>query len=395
MGLTNRILKNSRVSFPTLAPSIQDKSIIAQYSAENAGAIIDFFLPDIKREDDAEYHNGSLSKVESTEMIQHSESPAKKLRVRASNESIKFSCIISEIILLNELSGYLVRLAPPDDAKDLAYDRKIERIHKFPNIQFVFDPIKMSYIQEDYEDDAQKRIAEETSIFVSILRDRSNSDVSHDKSDRTPEVSMLSGQDEITRLQNLLLKGKSFGDGIKTLRLIDGEEVPIDVRPRLLEKQLEEQQEQEEAKRKEGRGENKKEDIFQSSLKSKKAFNAALNEKSVPSSIKRLRIAGYSIVLLIIALASTEFGLLINELKDIEDNIFMVKYSRQRIALQMKMVYYLNKIVLVKKPQTSSHGPVIILNDVEEANLKSIIQSSSSFVSHPLHTYSALQSLIT
>ena len=149
LRLTNRTLKNSRVSFQTLAPEVQDKSMIAQYSAENAGAIIDFYLPEIKSEDDSENHAGSSLRLDTTEAIQQNDPPTKKLRVRPSTESKKFLCVISEIIILNELSGYLVRLAPPEDNKDLSYDRKLERIHKYPNIQFAFDPIGMRFVQEE------------------------------------------------------------------------------------------------------------------------------------------------------------------------------------------------------------------------------------------------------
>ena len=369
LKLSSRLLKNSRVSFQTLAPSIQDKSMMSLYNASKSGGMLDFYLPDATLEEDNEQQSAShLQKSELiTESMQHLESPAKKLRVKASKEVLHLTCVISEIVLMSEVCGYVVRLESVDDGKDFAFASKVEKLPKYPNIQFAFDPIEMKYIQQDCLDDAQKRIAEETSAYVNIMRDRSHSSATPVKSDEgqnrldTSMISSIVGPaDEITRMKQGLLKRKDFGNGVKTKRLVDGDEVMIDtVNCRLMEKQMEDDQEEEEAKRREGKNEDKKDDIFQSSLKSKKAFNAALNEKSVPSSINKLKKTGYIIVLAVIALASTEFGLILTEFNDIEDNIDMVKHSRLRIAIQMKMVFYINKVVLMVKktnPYISENG---------------------------------------
>ncbi len=394
LKLTCKLLKNSRVSFQTLAPSIQDKAAISQYTAAKSGGLLEFFLPDAALEEDNAQSNAQLQKSELiTESTQHIEAPAKKLRVKASKESLQFMCVISEIVLLGEVSGYVVRLESSDDAKDYAFASKVEKLPKYPNIQFVFDPIEMRYIQQDCLDDAQKRIADETSAYVNIMRDRSHSSISPAKSDdgSRMDTSMISAvpagpMDEVTQMQQGLLKRKAYGDGIRTKRLVDGEEVYVEgVKCRLIEKQLEDDQDQEEAKRREGKIEDKKDDIFQSSLKSKKAFNAALNEKSVPSSINKLKKTGYVILLVVLALASTEFGLILTEFKDIGDNINMVKYSRLRIAIQMKLVYFINKMVLmVRKTDPRYPKNTSIYSNAAKANMTAA-----------LNEYYAVQNMMT
>ncbi len=397
LKLTSRLLKNSRVSFQTLAPSTQDKNVMSQYSASKSGGLLDFFLPDATLEEDNEQQSAShLQKSEIiSESVQHVESPAKKLRVKASKDVLHLTCVISEIVLMGEVSGYVVRLEPADEGKDFAFASKVEKLPKYPNVQFAFDPIEMKYIQQDCLDDAQKRIADETSAYVNIMRDRSHSSASPAKSDDTTQqnrldTSMISSViapvDDVTRMQQSLLKRKAYGDGIKTKRLVDGDEVYIEgVKCRLIEKQLEEDQEQEDAKRHEGKSEDKKDDIFQNSLKSKKAFNAALNEKSVPSSINKLKKTGYIIVLAIVALASTEFGLILTEFNDIGDNINMVKYSRMRISIQMKLAFYINKMVLM----------VRTANPRVTENASAYLTLAKSNISTALNEYYDVQNKIT
>jgi hypothetical protein len=355
LKLSNNLLKNSRVSLQVLAPAIEDKASLEQYNPANSGTILEYYLPETGKEEEAGLY--SPERKLSSSNVAQADTLNRKLRIKSSKESLKFSCIISEIILLNESNGYLVRLEPPEEEKEFVFDKKLERFSRYPNIQFAFDPIEMRYIQEDNEDDAQKLIAEKTNMYVNIMRDK-ESDISHDKSDNSPDVSLLNEEDEISKLQHSLLNRKMYGDNIKTMRLVNNDLILIDAKSRLLERDLEEKQEEEEAKRKET-GKKTKEDIFQSSLKSKKAFNAALNEKSMPPSIKRLKISGYIIILVIIALASTEFGVILTKFNDIKENLELVKYSREQIAVQMQMIYFINKIVLITKPEP----PNILLND--------------------------------
>ena len=47
LGLTNHLLKNSRVSLQTLVPGLQDKSIINQFVESKSGTLVEFFLPDV------------------------------------------------------------------------------------------------------------------------------------------------------------------------------------------------------------------------------------------------------------------------------------------------------------------------------------------------------------
>jgi len=379
LKLSDKLLKNSRVSFPVLAPNIEDKGSLERYNIANSGAILEYYLPDTGNEEMTDFDSPE-KKIGFSDVMQ-AETPNRKLRVKASKELVRLSCIISEITLLNESNGYFVRLEPSEEEKEFALNRKLDRFNKHPNIQFAFDPVGMRYFQEENEEDAQKVIAERTSMYVNIMRDK-ESDISQDKSDHNQDISTLYEEDKIAKLQSALMNRKFYGDDIKTMRLINGKLTIIDVKSRSLEKKLEEMKEEEKTERKQG----EKEDIFQSSLKSKKAFNAALNEKSMPPSIKRLKISGYIIILMIIALASTEFGIILGKLSDIEENIKLIKYSRERISIQMQMAYYVNKIVLMKK----NTQPNIALPD----NTRNVTRTRD-LIMRSLRRYYELQNFIS
>ena len=361
LGLTNHLLKNSRVSLQTLVPGLQDKSTISQFIESKSGALIEFYLPETSGETGSpgvasaklqQYQ--SIVIGESPQSREEQQQPSDKLRIKASKKSVKLMCIMSQITVMGEPRGYFVRLEQSQDVKDAPVQVKLEKQAKYPNLQFAFDPIEMKYIQEDNAGDLQMRIAEQTSGYVNIMRDRSGSSMSPVKSDDSrgkADSSMISvpeGGNIITQMQAQLLKRKKIGEGIKTRQLLNGEEKDVEDKCRLLEKQVEDDELSENLKRKEGNKE-KKDDVFQGSLKSKKAFNAVLNEKSVPSSIKRLRYTGYIIVLTLIALASIEFGLTTSEYGDIGTNINMIQASHLQIEIQMKIVFYIQKIVLLMK----------------------------------------------
>ena len=389
LKLSNKLLRNSRVSFPTLAPGIKDSAMIDQYKAPNSGGMLQFFFPEYNNEEEVSSHNFKEEMLVSEQ--QSANSPTRKLRVRASKESLNLFCLITKVVILEESVGYLVRLQITDESKDVIYERKLDRGWKYPNIQFVFDPVGMRFTQEDSQDDAQKLVSDTTFMHVNIMRDRSHSGVSLQKSEesKSPEISMISGVNEITQLKQKL-NARSYDEGVKTKRLVKGEEEYIEAKSRLVEKQMEEKLEEEEAKIREKNSNDKKEDIFQSSLKSKKAFNAALNEKSVPPSIKRLKCTGCFIGLAILTLVVVEFALLLIELRDIQENIDLIKYSRQRIAIQMKMTYYINKVVLLLR----TDNPKIDAGALGETEID-MVTTAKKIMADSLNRYYYVQSKIT
>ena len=298
---------------------------------------------------------------------------------------------MSQITISGEPRGYFVRLEQSQDVKDAPIQVKLEKQAKFPNLQFAFDPIEMKYIQEDNAGDLQMRIAEQTSGYVNIMRDRSGSSMSPAKSDDSnnrADSSMISGPEGgniITQMQQALLKRKKIGEGIKVRQLVNGEEKDVEDKCRLLEKQQEDDDDiGENAKRKDAK--DKKDDVFQNSLKSKKAFNSILYEKSVPSSITKLRNTGYIIVFVLIALASIEFGLITSEYGDISSNINMIRDSHLQIEIQMKIVYYIQKIVLLMR----TTNPMLISSTMNED-----ILSAKKIIQNSLNEYYSAQNDIT
>jgi len=362
IGLTNHILRNYRVSALTLAPGLADKSMAGQFASKTGGTV-DFYRPDITQEADANNVSGISKSGESNIEAQN-----KKLRIKASKKFTRMNCIMTEVAYNTHTYGYVVRLEPAEDQKIALGSLKQEKGQI--NFQFAFDPMEMKYIQQNCEEDAQKLIADEMSSYVNILRDRSGSSFTANKSDESRDNSAsgmeVKKEQGIADLQKIIeMKRKQYAEGIDTYRWIDGRREKVQgAQSRLLERQREEQKELEELHTKE-KSDMKKDDIF-NVLKSKKIFNDTLNDRTIPSAVQKLKYAGYIIVLLLIALASTEFGLAITQYKDIGENIQLVRDSYRQIVSQMRMVFYISKIVLLNKREQ----PYLLSNITNEEILK-------------------------
>ncbi len=356
LNLNNHILRNYRVSIQTLAPSIQDKTMATQYQSKNGGNI-EFFKPDLS----GEQQNGAVTTLSKVgESAVQAEAPGKKLRIKASKKSVKMNCMMTEVSYAGHANGYIIRLEQIEDMKVSLGSLKQDKSQV--NFQFAFDPLEMKYIQQNCDEDAQKLIADEMSGYVNIMRDRSASSISPMKSDESKDrtnTSAISGfqepakGDDISRLQAALeAKRKAYVEGVETYRLVDGRREKVNAaKSRLLERQQEEQREFEELNTKEGPGQTKHEDAF-SALKSRKIFASTLNDRTTPIAVRNLRYAGYAIILVLLAIASTEFGIAVSTYKEIGENIDMIRDNYRQIVSQMTMVFYVSKLVLLQQNGT-------------------------------------------
>jgi len=132
-----------------------------------------------------------------------------------------------------------------------------------------------------------------------------------------------------------------FGIGIKTLRLLDGRTVEMEENG----SEDEEQQQQQQYQRNQNDTDpnllssEKKEDKsnqddasfteFNKTLKSKKVFSTVINDKSLPSSLKKLKIALHVIILGLIGLSVADYLINNSDVKTIETNIDSISLSYQ------------------------------------------------------------------
>ncbi len=349
--LTNHILRNYRVSMQTLAPGLQEKGMAGQYQSKNGGNL-EFFQPDLSEAADRD-RAGAMSHIGESATTAM-EAPGRKLRVKASKKSVRMNCIMTEVPFAGHPCGYIIRLEPIEEQRIALGTLKQEKANT--NFQFAFDPLGMKYIQQNCEGDAQKIIANEMSGYVNIMRDRSVSSHSPIKSDESHlNTSAISGlpdvpqEGTIAQLQAVLeAKKRAFAEGVETYRLVDGRRERVSApKSRLLEIQQEELKDIEEAKDRQI----KHEDAF-SILKSRKIFDSTLNDRTTPVAVRNLRYAGYAMILLLVAIASTEFALAVVQYSDMETNVEMARDSYRQVETQMRMVFYITKLVLMQNNGT-------------------------------------------
>ena len=183
---------------------------------------------------------------------------------------------------------------------------------------------------------------------------------SKSKSDVSPrdfsDSEMKSQEDKVHKRENYW-RNYNYAEGIDTWRIVAGGEIGqfelVEVEDQqLLAKQEQDKQQLEEAGTEEEQVDEKGLDVVRNNIKSKKALNAAINNKTVPSAIKKLRNTGYGILFFLIAISSIEYGITITQFKDINENMKMVDYGYRRQTLQMVILYNINLIVLANQVDT-------------------------------------------
>eukprot|EP00826_Nyctotherus_ovalis_P023943 TRINITY_DN1843_c0_g1_i2.p1 TRINITY_DN1843_c0_g1~~TRINITY_DN1843_c0_g1_i2.p1 ORF type:complete len:743 (+),score=191.93 TRINITY_DN1843_c0_g1_i2:82-2310(+) len=307
----------------------------------------------------------------------------KKLRVKASKDFVRMNCIMMEITYNTHTIGTIVRLEPAEEMQPVGnlMQSKLQL-----SVQFIFDPVSMRYLQQDCEGDAQELISKETSEYVNILRDRSVSNYSQNKSDDEKPVKnpvVLSHEEELAGIRKKLeRKKKEFVSEVTTYRIVDGQRHKVvGVQSRLLEREVEEQKDLENIQGGEERAKSSKEDAF-AVLKSHKTFIETLNDRTVPPSVQRLKYASYLVVLCILTMCTVEFALSVTHYGQIEENLDLIRGSYRQMVAQMQMVFYINKITLTVK----TDSPKILSDE---------ISASKSKVELALDEYYSTQNLIS
>ena len=134
---------------------------------------------------------------------------------------------------------------------------------------------------------------------------------------------------EISRDQNasyhedVFERRRRWGKGIAVYRLVDGK-----FQPKELDEEIKKQQQlEEERKRKveEEERNSQNADVFKNNIKSRKALQMAINDKSTPPAIRNLRMTMNLVVLALLALAITEYTIISSQFKDINDNFNLIQ----------------------------------------------------------------------
>jgi len=112
-------------------------------------------------------------------------------------------------------------------------------------------------------------------------------------------------------------------------------------------------------------------ELFRNNIKSKKALNASIKEKIEPPSISKLKKTAYALLLLLLALVSSEYGVILSQYADIADNLNLVEYGYERQTLLMKIIYNIGKLLYYSNMSSidfSASNPTVNISRVHIEN---------------------------
>jgi hypothetical protein len=88
-------------------------------------------------------------------------------------------------------------------------------------------------------------------------------------------------------------------------------------------------------------------DSLKTSIKSKKAFSMAINDKTMPPAIKRLSRTAQIIISFLIALAIAEYALVYKQFSETKTNFTLIEKSYERTAEIQKVVFNARTLILI------------------------------------------------
>ena len=314
--------------------------------------------------------NSQSSNIISKDLKIQANDEEKKLKVKASRNTIKCNCNMSEINILDSgIAGYIIRLEPLFENK-ASYHSEGDRQPHSTNFQFLFDPFEGRYIREIDDADKEKKLQqsfykarmEANSISNLTNSQLSASKIKKEKEDNNKEETKQNNIDEkddehskheeTNENEKDPIKRINYAEGISTFRWASGGEFnPIDIETNMLEVRKKEGDQlinTDELKHKDEENKNINSQKNNVKLK-KKALNNAITEKTVPSSILQLKRSGYIMGLSLIILISVEFGIIQGQFPQLIDNFNMINFSYRQLIIQMRIAYEIYKYCIYKK----------------------------------------------
>ena len=94
-------------------------------------------------------------------------------------------------------------------------------------------------------------------------------------------------------------------------------------------------------------------DVFKNNIKSRKALQMAINDKSTPPAIRNLRMTMNLVILALLALSITEYTIISAQFKDINENFNLIQQSYGRISEVQRIAYNVRSLIMInEKKQT-------------------------------------------
>ena len=170
-------------------------------------------------------------------------------------------------------------------------------------------------------------------------------------------------KNEIDRLIKMLQDKQNCGEGVHTFTRQDlpnlkrGEWIEdynqkaglFSDRGGEIEKIEGENEDDEEGSRKDSSDKNNDGDSLKSSIKSKKAFSMAINDKTMPPAIKRLSSTAQIMLVFLIAIAIIEYAIIFKQFSDTKANFLLIEKAYGRTAELQKVVYNARSMILMSQ----------------------------------------------
>lgn len=96
-------------------------------------------------------------------------------------------------------------------------------------------------------------------------------------------------------------------------------------------------------------------DGFKSNIKSRKALQIAIDDKSTPRAIKNLKITMNIVLLCLLALGIAEYVTISTQSTDINNNIKMVEKAYGRLSELQRIAYNIRSLVLINEGKLSAY----------------------------------------
>jgi len=97
------------------------------------------------------------------------------------------------------------------------------------------------------------------------------------------------------------------------------------------------------------RDKNKNNDSMKNSIKSRKAFQMAINDKSVPPAIQRLSRIANIVLLALIAIAIVDYSIHYKQLKDTIENFKVIENAYTRLSEVNKVCYNVRTMIMLNQ----------------------------------------------
>lgn len=147
--------------------------------------------------------------------------------------------------------------------------------------------------------------------------------------------------------EDLFDRRRRWGKGIQVYRLVNGK-----FQTKEADEEIKKQQQLEEERKRKLEEEERNSintDALKNNIKSRKALQLAINDKSTPPAIRNLRMTMNFVMVALLALAITEYTIISSQFTDINENFILIHQSYGRVSEIQRIAYDTRTLILINQ----------------------------------------------